>query len=289
MEKWDQTRAGTLVELWRYPVKSMAGEQREAVTLDCRGIPGDRGWAIFDEERKGVTGAKRLPSARACQARYVTEPTIEDASPEVQVTLPDGRAFATSAADANTNISEFFGRPVSFLPLGPLGSESAPRLTLQGESEETVRALHALAPGEPLPDYSELPPERLRALRQGNFFDAFPLHLLTRTSLRTLASITPGSRWDPRRFRMNMLIDCASPERFPEQSWVGRRLRVGSAVIEVMMGCPRCVVVTQPVDDLPQDRDIMRTLVLETHHLAGVYANVVEPGIAQVGDQVELL
>ena len=282
-------RVGTVLEVWRYPVKSMAGEPRDAVMFDRRGIPGDRGWALFDDERQGVTSAKRLPAARACMASYVSEPTADATSPDVEVTLPDGRRFRGSSPEATTQLTAYFGRPVSLLPLGPPGSESAPRLTLQGESEETVRAMHALALGEPMPDYSAFPPERLRALRQGNFFDAYPLHLLTRTTLQTLAAIAPASRWDPRRFRMNLLLDCPSSARFPEQAWIGRRLRVGSAVIEVTIGCPRCVAVTQPVDDLPQDRSIMRTLVAETHHIAGVYATVVEPGHARVGDAVTLI
>ena len=49
-----------------------------------------------------------------------------------------------------------------------------------------------LLPDEPMADMSEFPPERLRLLRQGNFFDAFPIHLLSRTTLRTLASSRRG-------------------------------------------------------------------------------------------------
>jgi len=51
----------------------------------------------------------------------------------------------------------------------------------------------------------------LRLLRQGNFFDAFPLHLLTRTTLRTLARLAPESNWDERRFRPNLLVEADAP------------------------------------------------------------------------------
>jgi hypothetical protein len=78
-------------------------------------------------------------------------------------------------------------------------------------------------------------------------------------------------------------------EGYPELGWLRRRLRVGTAVIEVVAGCPRCVMVTQAVDEVPQDHGVMRTLVRETRHTAGVYASVVEEGEVRVGDAVEIL
>lgn len=282
-------RIGTVTQLWRYPVKSMAGERLETASLTWRGIPGDRGWAVYDETRNGITGAKRLPALRACQARYSTEPTAGAASPHAEITLPDGTSFRTDSDDASRRLSEFVGRPVSLRALGPAGSESAPRLTTEGETEETVRSLMGLLPGEPTPDMSEFPPERLRLLRQGNFFDALPVHLLTRTTLDTLARLAPETVWDPRRFRPNLFVDADNREGYPELGWIRRRLRVGGAVIEIVTGCPRCVVVTQPVDDVPQDHRVMRTLVRETQHLAGIYAGVVGEGVVRTGDGIERL
>ena len=146
-----------------------------------------------------------------------------------------------------------------------------------------------ILPGEPEPDLSAFSPERLKLLRQGNFFDAFSIHLLTRTTLRTLERLAPESSWDQRRFRANLLVETDEREGYPELAWVGRRVRVGTAVIEVVMGCPRCVMVTLAENDLPQDHRIMRTLVRETQHTAGIYANVVEEGVVREGDAVELL
>jgi uncharacterized protein YcbX len=68
------TRVGTVSQLWRYPVKSMGGERLARATLTVRGIPGDRGWALFDETRGGVTNAKRLAPLRNCRVRYSSEP-----------------------------------------------------------------------------------------------------------------------------------------------------------------------------------------------------------------------
>jgi len=282
-------RIGTVSQLWRYPVKSMGGERLGAAALTRRGIPGDRGWAVYDESRQGITGAKRIPSLRACRARYPSEPVSGAGSPPVEITLPDGSAVLTDTADAARRLSDLLGRPVTLRALGPAGSEAAPRVTSAGEPPDSIRGLLGILPDEPMPDMNEFPPERLRSLRQGNFFDALPLHLLTRTTLKTLARLAPESNWDERRFRPNLFVEADEREGYPEFGWIGRRLRVGTALIEVVTGCPRCVMVTQPVDDVPQDHRVMRTLVRETKHTAGIYARVVEEGTIRVGDGVEVL
>ena len=282
-------RVGTIAELWRYPVKSMGGERLDNVGLSWRGIPGDRGWAVYDEARKGITNAKRLPPIRQCRARYTSEPVSGAGSPPAEITFPDGSKAATDSLEALRRLGELTGRAVALRALGPAGTETDPRLTTAGESPETIRGLQGLLPGEPEANMSAFTPERLRVLRQGNFFDAFPLHLLTRTSLRSLARLAPLSDWDERRFRPNLLVETEEREGFPELAWLGRRLRVGSALIEVVMGCPRCVMVTLAGDGLPQDARIMRTLVRETQHIAGIYASVVEEGSVREGDSIEVL
>lgn len=280
-------RLGTVGELWRYPVKSMGGERLPVVPFSWRGIPGDRGWAVFDETRSGITSAKRLPPLRECGARYVQEPVAGQPSPSVELELPDGARVRTDSLEAPRVLSGLTGRAVSLRALGSADEETDPRVTMAGESPETVRALMGLLPGEPEADLSMFTPERLRQLRQGNFFDAFSLHLITRDSLRTLAELAPESDWHPRRFRANVLIDASAPGGYPELAWVGRRLRIGTAVIEVVMGCPRCVMVTLKERDLPQDHRVMRTLVREAQHTAGVYANVVQEGVVREGDAIE--
>ena len=282
-------RSGTVSQLWRYPVKSMGGERLEAAALTWRGIPGDRGWAVYDESRQGITNAKRLPLLRACRARYASEPVAGASSPPVEITLPDGARVMSDSPDAARRLGDLLGRAVALRALGPTGSESAPRLTSEGETPDTLRALMGLLPDEPEADMSEFPPERLRLLRQGNFFDALPIHLLTRATLRTLARLAPESVWDERRFRPNLFVESDDADGYPELAWIRRRVRVGTAVIDVVTGCPRCVMVTQPVDDVPQDHRVMRTLVRETRHTAGIYAGIAGEGQVRVGDEVEVL
>ena len=282
-------RVGTITQLWRYPVKSMGGESLQEAALSWRGIPGDRGWAVFDETRQGITGGKRLAMLRSCRARYAGEPASGEASPVAEIVFADHTSLRTDSHEAAAKLSDLAGRPVTLRSLGPAGTESAPRLTTEGEPPERVQELMGLLPGEPMPDLSAFPPERLRLLRQGNFFDALPIHLLTLGTLRTLERLAPESVWDPRRFRANVLVETDGSAGYPELAWIGRRVRLGAAVIDVVTGCPRCVMVTQAVDDVPQDHRVMRTLVRETRHTAGIYAGVVEEGAMRVGDPVEVL
>ncbi len=201
-------RIGTVAQLWRYPVKSMGGERLDSATLTWRGIPGDRGWALYDETRRGITGAKRLPLLKPRRPRRSRSPTgLRSAA-----TLETHRAASAICSGARSPCTRW-------VPRAP----TPPRLTTEGESEEAVRALMGLMPGEPVPDMSEFPPERLRLLRLGNFFDALPIHLLTRTTLTTLARLAPESAWDERRFRPNLLVEVEESDGYPELGWIRRR------------------------------------------------------------------
>lgn len=276
-------RLGTVSQVWRYPVKSMLGERLDSATLGARGVPGDRGWAVCDVERGGVTNAKRLPVLRGCRARYLDEPRDGDAPPHVELTLPDGTRVTTADPETPRRLSEAFGRSVTLESLGPEGSASAPRISSADDTPEVRRSLMGLAVGEPEADMSAFPGERLAELRKGTFFDAMPVHLLTTATLATLARRAPESIWDERRFRMNLLVDTGEADGYPELEWIGRQVQIGTAVVELTDGCPRCVMVTQAVDELPKDPRLMRTLVRETQHIAGVYGTVTTPGRVDVG------
>jgi uncharacterized protein YcbX len=264
----------------------MGGGRLERAYLGARGSPGERGWAVFDDVRGGVTGAKRIPVLRAGKPRYLAEPVEGEASPPVEITLPTGAVVHSE--DASRELTAWLGKPVSLVGLD--GTDvAAPRLVMSTEPVEFQRAAMGLIEGEPDADMSKLPAERITALRRGNFFDALPIHLITRASIRTLERLAPDILWDLRRFRMNLLVDGEIEGDYPELSWVGRLVRVGDAVLKVDMECPRCAMVTQAVDEVPHDPRVMRTLVRETHHAAGIYAFVAEPGDVRVGDPVEVL
>jgi uncharacterized protein YcbX len=153
-----------------------------------------------------------------------------------------------------------------------------------------MQTLMAREEGEPIPDFSEPAPELLEVYaRGGPFFDAFPLLLATQRSIDSLALAAPESQLDVRRFRPNVLIDTDRPGRFPEQGWIGRRIRIGQAILAIQSTCIRCVMTTHAFDDLPKDSRIMRTLVREAEGNLGVYATVEEPGSIREDDSVLLL
>jgi len=285
-------RVGSVTEIWRYPVKSMAGEQLETTSLGEWGLPGDRGWAVRDEERGGIRGAKKIPELMRCAARYVDEPR-ESHIPPAEMCLPDGSLLRTDAAHANERLSSALGRSVTLWPLQPAEQLDHYRrgAPTYDDLEQELRATFALEPGEPLPDFTGLPPEVFEfESPPGTYFDAFPLLLVTDRSLAHLQSLAPDSRIDVRRFRPNFLLSVPDArDGFPEAAWPGKRLRIGSATVEVTIGCMRCVMTTLPVGDLPKDPRIMRVLVREARHCLGAYARVVEPGTARLGDAVELV
>src|SRR5438105_1141448 len=94
---------GRVKEIWRYPVKSMAGERLGSCTLGAAGIPGDRGWAIRDETAGEIRGAKKLPQLLLCAARYVEEPS-DGRIPPAEITFPDGRRLRLGGATVSVEL-----------------------------------------------------------------------------------------------------------------------------------------------------------------------------------------
>ncbi len=131
----------------------------------------------------------------------------------------------------------------------------------------------------------------------GAFFDAFPVTLLTTSTLDTLNKLRPGSQFDERRFRMNIIVD-TDGTGFVENGWVGRGLAAGDDVrLHVAVPDARCVMTTLAQEDLPKDAHILRTLTRhnrldigggDRHPCAGVYAVVESPGTVRAGDPIVL-
>lgn len=283
---------GRIVEVWRYPVKSMGGESLPGAQLGALGIPGDRGWALRDEQAGEMRGAKKLPVLMRCKARYDAEPTV-DKIPAVTITLPDGEQVRSGATDVNARLTALVGRPVTLWPLQPADNLDHYRRGMPDnpDMEAELRQLFGRLPEEPLPDLSNIPPEVFQYTSPlGTYFDVFPLHLLTTGSLQTLAKKNPGAQFDRRRFRPNLLIEPqGATAELPEADWCGRRLRVGGAVVSLVMPTVRCSMTTQPADELPKDPSVLRTIVRDGNQALGVYATIEKPGAVKVGDDVELI
>ena len=198
---------GHIDRLWRYPVKSMGGEALEHASLGPRGIPGDRGWAVRDETRGGIRGAKKIPALMNCQARYTTDPSPEE-EPAPEITLPDGSTVFADRADAGARLSEALGTKVTLWPRLPASELAHYRRGAPDHADvmTELRSMFGREEGEPLPDFSLFPPDLFQyESPPGTYFDAFPLLLLTDASLRRLQALAPASRVDVRRFRPNLL------------------------------------------------------------------------------------
>jgi uncharacterized protein YcbX len=284
---------GRVKEIWRHPLKSMEGERIERTPLTERGVPGDRAWAVRDEVRGGIRGAKKIPGLLRCRARYLETPTPGEPAPAPEIALPDGTRLRADAPDAAKRVSEVVGTEVTLWPLRPAEDLAHYRRGAPTHADvmAELRSIFGRLPDEPLPDLRGLPRELFEyESPPGTYFDAFPLLVVTDASLRRLAELAPGSRVDVRRFRPNFVIEVSGGESgFVEAGWAGTTLRLGGARIEVTIPCPRCVMITHGFADLPADARLMRTVVREANQCVGVYARVSEPGEVACGDRVERL
>ena len=282
---------GTIKEIWRYPVKSMRGEQLESCELGELGLFGDRGWALRDDEVGEIRGAKKLPGLMHCTAVYLEAPG-EETIPEVRIELPDGTVLEGDAAVASRALSAFLGTAVTLWSRRPSDDREHYRRVVELDEPEIKRIL-GQSPEEPLADLSSLPADKLAEISEftsppGTYFDAYPIHLISTSWLETLARHTPGSRFEVARFRPNFVIEGAG-RGLPELDWCGRRLAIGSAEIGCETPTIRCIMSARATGDLPTDMEVLRTAASATGRNIGAYANVTGSGRIKVGDAVELV
>jgi len=274
-----------LAQLWRYPVKSMIGERVDRVEISSLGILGDRRWAVRDEVRGGIRGAKKFGA-------LMTLAASTDDTGATMIEFPDGRRIATTDPMIHAAISSHLDHEVTLTELPEPGELDHFRRGAPDSEDLMVelRAIFGRLEDEPLPDLSVFPPEIIEfESPPGTHHDAFPLMIMSTSALRSLSVALPDSTIDVRRFRPSLVIDTADLAGHPEFDWVGRRLHIGEVVLEIGARCPRCVMVTRRVDDaVDEDRAILRHIVRDLDQNVGVYATVVTPGAIAEGDPVTL-
>ena len=207
-------------ELWRYPVKSLAGEPLDEVEVLVEGLTGDR-----------------LIHVRNSSMRVITSRT----HPRLLA------LHGTRAADGTTLID---GRP--------------------WDSEESHEAIRDAAGSDAKP-FAYGGPER---------FDVLPLSIATDGAIAALAV-------DRRRLRPNIVV--AGVDGLGERSWVGRRLRIGDALISVVRLRPRCVMTTYDPDTQEQDHSVLRRIVQDFDGVMSLDCSIIRPGRMKVGDVVEVV
>jgi hypothetical protein len=299
MDDGARTIVGRVAEVWRFPVKSMLGEQLDRVEITAGGVVGDRSWALLDAEDGKVVSAKNPRKwARMLEMRasYLDEPQSRGPVREVAVELPDGTVVRSDEPGADEALSRFLGRAVRLTSVAP-GSTVM---------EETWPDVEGLAPESfiartriptPVPEDVVSDITMAMAAPAGTFFDLTVLHLLTTSTLDELARRYAEGAWDVRRYRPNVLVETYE-EGFVENGWVGRRVSLGrSAAMQVALPTMRCIMTTLAQEDLPRDPSLLRTVAaanrleigdLGTWACAGVYGDAAAPGIVSVGDAVRV-
>jgi len=283
---------GHVKEIWRFPVKSMQGSTVPESLVTPGGLVGDRGWAMRDDTRQEVQWGKLYPQLMLCTARYREEPAPGTATP-VDITFPDGSVFGSDDPEVHRKLSELCGRPASLWPLQPASNREFYKRYKPDPAQwaAEIGAAFAREPGEPQPDFAQFPEVLIDYVSvPGTFFDNEEIHLLTTASLATMAAANPQATWDVRRFRPNFLIETPpGASGLAEQAWLGRKLCIGEATLEISAPTPRCGMTTRPQGDLPFDKTILRTIVREGGQNLGVGARVRIPGKVRAGDVVALI
>ena len=265
---------GSVGSLWRYPIKSMMGEELNAIAVTERGLLGDRAYALMDRSTGKVASAKNPRKWRNLlefAATYTEPPRLGEKFPPVQITLPENTIVTTEQSDIDQTLSAALGREVTL-------STSAPKAPTLEEYWPDVDGL----------DHRETVTEE--AMPAETFFDFAMVHVLTTNTIDRLRELYPEGRFEVRRFRPNIVVEPASDERtFIENSWIGRTLTLGDEVrLSINGPCPRCVMTTLPQGDLPKDVGILRTAAQHNQAHVGVYATVLQGGMIRRGDTVRL-
>jgi uncharacterized protein YcbX len=292
----NKINVGTISSLWRFPVKSMTGERLEALELMQTGVLGDRAYALIDADTGKVVSAKSVklfPDLLRCKAEFVDAPKRGADMPPVRITLSTGLSVRSDAGDVDKVLSEHFHRRVKLARAAPEDftiDQYHPDIegADPGGNRDTVvdqklgAALFA-AIGAPSP------------VSPGSFLDMFPVSVMTTSTLARFSELAPKSNFDERRFRMNVIVKTHQPG-FAENDWVGLELALGGGVrLNVAQLDARCVMTTLAQEELPQDTEVLRTLVrhnrvqrpgLGRFPCAGAYAVVANQGTVHVGDSV---
>ncbi|MEZ0359667.1 MOSC domain-containing protein [Mycobacterium sp. SA01] len=287
-------QAGRITSIWRYPVKSMQGEQVTEAEVGDLGVHADRTWAVRDVESDATTSAKRLPGLLWLTARYAQPPGPDAGpghAPEVLIGFPDGTEVSSSDPAVHQTLSRYLDHEVELRPLPPIDRRSEYRAPMATKTD--LRTIFGLDDDEPLPDLSMFPVRKLAEISRyatpvGSYVDAYPVHIITEQSLATLGSLAPDSDFDVRRFRPTLVVDSPSAAAHPEWEWCGGRLHAPHAELAPMIPTIRCVMPSHEQPELKRDKEITRTIAAHTRRCFGVYGNVTRAGRIAEGDVLHL-
>ncbi|MCM2394077.1 MOSC domain-containing protein [Streptomyces albipurpureus] len=281
-----------VIELTRYPVKSLIGETASSFNVGRTGIVGDRAYALQDVETGVIVAAKnprKWARLLTMTARYLEEPSLhDDTMPPVEITLPDG-STVRSDRDVDQTLSTFLGRQVRLLDQMPDDARyEFIRTTYARTDDGTFLEREA----EAAEDIDMAKHRRL------NFVDFSPMHVLSTASLRGLAQLRGNEGGiEPHRYRSNVLVEIEGAE-LAEQDWVGSDVTMGDVTVSVDLPTPRCIMTTLQHGPLPLDRGQLRAI--NRHNTLdvppygrlgclGIYVTPRDEGAVSLGDPVSVV
>lgn len=122
---------------------------------------------------------------------------------------------------------------------------------------------------------------------RGNY-DSQHLSLFSLATLNMLA-LESDCAIDHRQFRANLYLEPSDGMPFSENDWVGQVLQIGEARVAVTQKDTRCMMINLDPESAAQNPRVLRTVARHHDEQAGVYANVIAPGVIRVGDPIRVV
>ncbi|EMR13656.1 hypothetical protein MPL1_03940 [Methylophaga lonarensis MPL] len=285
-------KVGTVQQIWRYPVKGMAGESLDACYLGEMGLQGDRIWALRDVQRQEIQSCKFRPQLLRCVAQFRQLP-YSGSEQHVDILFPDGQTVGSDDPQIHERLSSLTGHDSTLESLRPISQLDFYRRHKKDDHTwlAELKATFDREEGEPLPEILDaLPPDAEDFVSlPGTFFLVTPFHLLSTASLAHLQQLNPEANWDVQRFRPNLVIETLpGMEGLVEQAWVNHKLYIGEALIDCNSTTPRCGAVTREQQSLQSDTSILRTIVQKADQNLGIYGVTKKSALIKLGDEVFL-
>ena len=258
---------GTVGSLWRYPVKSMGGEELEEAFVGFSGIYGDRYFAF-----RSPASPRGLPYLTGREQQQMLRYRPRFRHPEKAAEPPNRAAAESLAPGINPVNADPSDMSVDVLtPSGKTLAIDDPELLRL--LEEGIAEKHA--------------PALVRSERA--MTDCRPVSLISSQTIGQIGDEL-GAAVDHRRFRANIYLELGGGGGFAEDKFVGRKLRVGSkVVVAVLERDPRCKMISLDPDTGEQDPEVLRRVAQDHENLAGVYCAVLVEGTIRAGEPLELL
>jgi len=256
---------GKVESLWRYPVKSMRGEELDEMFAGYAGVYGDRVFAFTSS-----LSPKGFPFFTGRDQRQMIRYRARFRNPE-KAARPINLAEAESsgANPISANASELM-----------IEVETPDGKTIAIDDPALIDNLRANIDGK----------HELKLLRSDKAItDCRPLSIFALQSAKKLGEET-GTNVDKRRFRANVYVDLTNADAFAENQFVGKTLRIGSkVVVSVLERDPRCMMITLDPDTAEKTPAILKQVAQAHEGMAGVYGAVLMEGMIRKGDSVELI